>query len=772
MPGLSFAFDTQSGETPEMVARRRAVAEALLARSVGAAPQNIGEGLNALGAAIGGRLAMDRATRAESAGRARGDAAFADIMGGFGGGGGAGGSMAPLGPAATPEIAGLEGYIRNAAADRGIDPDVAVRVARSEGLAPGVWQSNVVRNGKRETSYGPYQLLVGGGLGDKFARKYGVSPADPSSVYDQIDFALDEAAAGGWSPWYGAAKVGVGNRTGLENARPLRKPPGSRAGGAPAVTAALLGGGGGANTMIGASGGDTLSGPIIDPAAKDDLIPQPVAGGAPANPPNPPARPDQIAAVEAALSGGAGTDTLLGGTRRPMGVDPFTRRGPAFDRVANAGHDSLAPGGGSGVAAVAQALAPPRPPVAPVAAPPAAGGMPGGGMVQPAPSAPAPSAPAAPPMVAPGGGGGMQPPAGTVAAAASGPDQNRISQLMQAAANPWLTDAQQGVVMALLKQEMAKADPTTQLEIQKTLAEIDKLKRPDTTTVGNRVVDQNGNVIYEGPQEPTTGMKDYDAYAADVVAAGGTPLGRLEYEQAVRKAGATSIDNRQMGTIPPGYRATYDANGNVTRLDPIEGGPAAQEAEAAATAADAGLSNQADKAETMLGATAAIKDEINSATMPATGTLSQPFAVYSGSAAGRIRSLVKGLQSGVALQAMQKLKEASATGATGFGALSEKELSILINQIGALDPDNTEPDIFLQTIDRIETQWKRTLANVKRTVPPDKLRELGIDIDALMAGPQAVGDDGIPTVSSVEEAAKLPPGTRFRTPDGRIKVRP
>lgn len=39
-----------------------------------------------------------------------------------------------------------------------------------------------------------------------------------------------------------------------------------------------------------------------------------------------------------------------------------------------------------------------------------------------------------------------------------------------------------------------------------------------------------------------------------------------------------------------------------------------------------------------------------------------------------------------------------------------------------------------------------------------------------VAAPAPTG--GIPTVSSPEEAAKLPPGTQFKTPDGRIKVRP
>ena len=144
-------------------------------------------------------------------------------------------------PATTP-ISGpragtgeLETYIRDAAAKRGIDPDIAVRVARSEGLAEGVWQSNVVKNGKRERSYGPFQLYIDGGLGNEFERLTGKSAADPSTVNQQIDFALDKAIELGWSPWYGAAKVGVGARDGLPGRRAAAMP---AAGSAPAAPAA------------------------------------------------------------------------------------------------------------------------------------------------------------------------------------------------------------------------------------------------------------------------------------------------------------------------------------------------------------------------------------------------------------------------------------------------------------------------------------------------------------------------------------------------------
>ena len=119
----------------------------------------------------------------------------------------------------------LEAMIRNSATQRGIDPDVAVRVWRSEGGTS--YQSNVPRGGKgsedgREASYGPFQLYTGGGLGNEYEEKYGVDlrkDNTPAGIQRQIDFALDKAVTTGWEPWKGAAKVDIGPRDGLEQAQ-------------------------------------------------------------------------------------------------------------------------------------------------------------------------------------------------------------------------------------------------------------------------------------------------------------------------------------------------------------------------------------------------------------------------------------------------------------------------------------------------------------------------------------------------------------------------
>lgn len=95
-------------------------------------------------------------------------------------------------------------YIAKAASARGIDPAIALRVARSEGLGSYV--------GDQGSSFGPFQLHYGnvaaggnrvGGLGDTFTKQTGFDARDPSTWQAQVDFSLDQAARGGWGPWHG-----------------------------------------------------------------------------------------------------------------------------------------------------------------------------------------------------------------------------------------------------------------------------------------------------------------------------------------------------------------------------------------------------------------------------------------------------------------------------------------------------------------------------------------------------------------------------------------
>ena len=105
-----------------------------------------------------------------------------------------------------------EDFIRAEAVKRGIDPDVAVRVAKSEGLADFV--------GDNGTSFGAFQLHVtpggrGGAVGDQFRAATGLDLSDPANERASIQFALDNARRNGWADYHGAARVGIGNWAGI-----------------------------------------------------------------------------------------------------------------------------------------------------------------------------------------------------------------------------------------------------------------------------------------------------------------------------------------------------------------------------------------------------------------------------------------------------------------------------------------------------------------------------------------------------------------------------
>lgn len=139
--------------------------------------------------------------------RAQDAALVRGIVGDWAHGGAASSGGGAPGQPSAGDPRGMIPVIRAAAAKYGIDPEIAVKVARSEGLG------NPVGDGG--TSHGALQLHVGGGLGDEFRRDTGLDPADPKNEPATIDYAMRRLNETGWTPYHGAARVGVGARDGI-----------------------------------------------------------------------------------------------------------------------------------------------------------------------------------------------------------------------------------------------------------------------------------------------------------------------------------------------------------------------------------------------------------------------------------------------------------------------------------------------------------------------------------------------------------------------------
>jgi hypothetical protein len=222
--------------------------------------------------------------------------------------------------------------------------------------------------------------------------------------------------------------------------------------------------------------------------------------------------------------------------------------------------------------------------------------------------------------------------------------------------------------------------------------------------------------------KPTSGMQNYEY----LISQGVGPA------DAMRRAfgqGETTVNvgQSEFGTIPAGFELVTDPQTGARSMRPIEGGPAWQDQQAEATQQDVKTISGVEKASAMLEDVAAAKDILRTSGVAASGTLSRPLSVLSNTPAGRLRAYLQPLTSGTALNAMMRLKEASSTGATGFGQMNQKELQLLIDDIGALNPDTTDPDILIKTLDRIETRYKRVADDIKKNVSPDRLKELGLD---------------------------------------------
>jgi cell wall-associated NlpC family hydrolase len=183
----------------------------------------------------------------------------------------------------------VEQYIRTASTARGIDPEVALRVVKSEGgLEPN-------RRGtfKTGSSWGPLQLHWGGpgyeqygnvaGMGNSFTAQTGFQPGDPTAWKSATDYALDAAAKSGWGAWYGARNQGITGYQGITR------------GAAPAVAPAAAAAPPPAASPVAARGGPEWWGAIAAPTAAPRTAAAVPSASASGQTPRSDLPPDQVA---------------------------------------------------------------------------------------------------------------------------------------------------------------------------------------------------------------------------------------------------------------------------------------------------------------------------------------------------------------------------------------------------------------------------------------------------------------------------------------------
>jgi len=193
-----------------------------------------------------------------------------------------------------------------------------------------------------------------------------------------------------------------------------------------------------------------------------------------------------------------------------------------------------------------------------------------------------------------------------------------------------------------------------------------------------------------------------------------------------------------LGTLTPDYSYVYDKKGNIVKDK--DGIPKVRLIPDSATAKkllkedlekqqkeDIKTITDVESATVVKDATSGILNILDSDDgMPAVGIKSRPFAMFESTNAGKVRSYTDALKSKVAVGTIMLMKAASATGATGFGQLNLAELRLLLSDIGALDPDNTDAEIFRGTVKRIDQRYNRIIKDIKKNLSAEKIEELGL----------------------------------------------
>ncbi len=222
-------------------------------------------------------------------------------------------------------------------------------------------------------------------------------------------------------------------------------------------------------------------------------------------------------------------------------------------------------------------------------------------------------------------------------------------------------------------------------------------------------------VFGEG-EAPTDDMREYEAYAADERAAGRVPLGRLEYQQSLRAAGATQVSvgdggppQPQIGTVPQGFAAVLDPTSPAgVRMVAIPGGP--EDTAAKDTARAEGQTRTADIVLQDIGRAIQLV-EGSWAINPAVGLGAETAARLGGTNAADYRALVDTISANVGFDRLTQMRAESPTGGA-LGAISDTEMRLLSSVLGSLSQSQS-PAQASENLKRLQEVYRGILEKAR-----------------------------------------------------------
>lgn len=196
-----------------------------------------------------------------------------------------------------------------------------------------------------------------------------------------------------------------------------------------------------------------------------------------------------------------------------------------------------------------------------------------------------------------------------------------------------------------------------------------------------------------------------------------------EWQLSQRKAGADNITvgGGKYGTIPQGYELVEGPDG--TSMQPIKGGPAWQEQQAAAAQADARKSGKQVKADVVTTDIDRALSTIERIPEWTTGMGGAALKGIPGSGASNVGALIDTVKANVGFEQLQAMREASPTGGA-LGAVSERENALLQSVLGSLEQSQS-PEQLVYNLKRLKNIYLDIVHGPDNGPPREPLDEAG-----------------------------------------------
>jgi hypothetical protein len=205
--------------------------------------------------------------------------------------------------------------------------------------------------------------------------------------------------------------------------------------------------------------------------------------------------------------------------------------------------------------------------------------------------------------------------------------------------------------------------------------------------------------------------------------------------------GVTSTTTiRNPASIPSGYRGIYDADGNLTQLEAIAGGPAAADAAAADLEAGAESRREGLRASRQSKIGGIVIEDIDryrdlvenqGVFTPVTGALGEIVGNIAGTPAADARSLANTIGANIQFEALDQMRKESKTGGA-LGSITQNELKDLRDTLGSIAASQSNEQL-LYNLNRLENLYNNVMAEAM-SYPEEERQKYGITITSSQSG--------------------------------------